>query len=116
MIRLVIDAIAPTTAMGQPRAEDNGCRRRLSGQDGGNETEETTMSDLDDILHDLVVANRILAHQNVVDAYGHVSVRHPTKPDRFFLSRSRSPELVTRDDILEFDLDCNPIDQRGREI
>jgi ribulose-5-phosphate 4-epimerase/fuculose-1-phosphate aldolase len=77
---------------------------------------KTKMSDLDEILHDLVVANRILAHQNVVDAYGHVSVRHPTKPDRFFLSRSRSPELVTRDDLLEFDLDCKPIDQHGRDI
>jgi HCOMODA/2-hydroxy-3-carboxy-muconic semialdehyde decarboxylase len=74
------------------------------------------MSNLDELLHDLVVANRILAHQNVVDAYGHVSVRHPDKADRFFLSVSRSPELVTRDDILEFDLDCNPIDQRGRQI
>jgi len=74
------------------------------------------MSDLDELLHDLVVANRILAHQGVVDAYGHVSFRHPTRPDRFFLARSRSPELVTRDDLLEFDLDCNPIDQRGREI
>jgi len=52
----------------------------------------------------------------VVDAYGHVSVRHPDRPDRFFLSCSRSPELVTRDDILEFDLECKPIDQRGREI
>ncbi|HLI22871.1 MAG TPA: class II aldolase/adducin family protein [Stellaceae bacterium] len=74
------------------------------------------MSDLDQMLNDLVVANRILAHQGVVDAYGHVSIRHPDRPDRFFLSRSRSPELVTRDDLLEFDLDCNPIDQRGREI
>jgi ribulose-5-phosphate 4-epimerase/fuculose-1-phosphate aldolase len=74
------------------------------------------MSDLETLLHDLVVANRILAHQSVVDAYGHVSIRHPDRPDRFFLARSRSPELVTRDDLLEFDLDCNPIDQRGREI
>lgn len=74
------------------------------------------MSDLQTMLKDLVVANRILAHQGVVDAYGHVSMRHPERPDRFFLSRSRSPELVTLDDILEFDLDCNPIDQRGREI
>jgi ribulose-5-phosphate 4-epimerase/fuculose-1-phosphate aldolase len=86
------------------------------GKISATKRRNTTMSDLDEILHDLVVANRILAHQNVVDAYGHVSVRHPTKPDRFFLSRSRSPELVTRDDLLEFDLDCKPIDQRGREI
>jgi len=63
---------------------------------------------------DLVIANRILAHEGVVDGFGHVSVRHPERPDRFFMSRSRSPELVTLGDIMEFDLDCNPVDQRGR--
>jgi ribulose-5-phosphate 4-epimerase/fuculose-1-phosphate aldolase len=67
-----------------------------------------------DVLRDLVIANRILAHEGVVDAYGHISVRHPERPDRFFLSGSRSPELVTHDDIIEYDLDCNPIDLRGR--
>jgi ribulose-5-phosphate 4-epimerase/fuculose-1-phosphate aldolase len=67
-----------------------------------------------DILRDLVIANRILAHEGVVDAYGHISVRHPERPDRFFLSGSRSPELVTLDDLIEYDLDCNPIDLRGR--
>jgi len=66
-----------------------------------------------DVLRDLVTANRILAHEGVVDAYGHISVRHPERPDRFFLSCSRSPELVALDDIIEYDLDCNPIDQRG---
>jgi ribulose-5-phosphate 4-epimerase/fuculose-1-phosphate aldolase len=65
-------------------------------------------------LEDLVIANRILAHEGVVDGFGHVSLRHPERPDRFFMSRSRSPELVTLDDIMEFDLDCNPIEQRGR--
>jgi HCOMODA/2-hydroxy-3-carboxy-muconic semialdehyde decarboxylase len=54
---------------------------------------------------DLVIANRVLAHQGVVDAYGHVSIRHPDKPDHFLLSRSRSPELVTEADIMEFTLD-----------
>ncbi len=67
-----------------------------------------------DIMRDLVIANRILAREDVVDAYGHISVRHPERPDRFFLSGSRSPELVTLDDIIEYDLDCNPIDPRGR--
>jgi ribulose-5-phosphate 4-epimerase/fuculose-1-phosphate aldolase len=72
------------------------------------------MGGLQEQLEDLVIANRILAHEGVVDGYGHVSLRHPERADRFFLSRSRSPELVTLDDIMEFDLDCNPIDQRGR--
>ena len=51
-----------------------------------------------------------------MDALGHVSVRHPELPDRYLLSCSRSPELVAEDDILEFDLDSNPIDQHGRAI
>jgi HCOMODA/2-hydroxy-3-carboxy-muconic semialdehyde decarboxylase len=72
------------------------------------------MATLEEHLEDLVIANRILAHEGVVDGFGHVSMRHPERADRFFMSRSRSPELVTRDDIMEFDLHCNPIDQRGR--
>jgi ribulose-5-phosphate 4-epimerase/fuculose-1-phosphate aldolase len=67
-----------------------------------------------DVLRNLVIANHILAHEGVVDAYGHISVRHPERSDRFFLSGSRSPELVALDDIIEYDLDCNPIDLRGR--
>lgn len=59
----------------------------------------------DNAVRDLVLANRILARENIIDGFGHVSVRHPTNPNRFLLSRSRSPEVVTRDDIMEFDLD-----------
>ena len=65
----------------------------------------TEPSPLNGILRDLVLANRILAHENVIDAFGHVSVRHPDNPDRFLLSRSRSPALVTSDDIMEFERD-----------
>src|SRR5215472_15601855 len=67
------------------------------------------MSVLEQAFRDLVIANRILAHQGVVDAYGHVSIRHPTNPERFLLSRSRSPELVEEKDIMEFSLDGKPI-------
>jgi HCOMODA/2-hydroxy-3-carboxy-muconic semialdehyde decarboxylase len=67
------------------------------------------MKDLDTVVRDLVVANRILAHQGVVDAYGHVSVRHPRNPDRYLLSCSRSPELVKASDIMEFHLDGTPV-------
>ncbi|WP_376096106.1 class II aldolase/adducin family protein [Roseomonas sp. CCTCC AB2023176] len=69
--------------------------------------------DLHALLGDLVIANRILAHEGVLDDFGHVAVRHPERPDRFFCSRSRSPELVTRDDLLEFDLDGTPTDPKG---
>ena len=67
-------------------------------------------------IQELVIANRIMAHENVIDDFGHVSVRHPLRPDRYFVSRSRSPELVTREDIMEFDLDDNPIEQNGRPM
>jgi ribulose-5-phosphate 4-epimerase/fuculose-1-phosphate aldolase len=70
---------------------------------------DKTMSDLDDVLRDLVLANRILAHEGVVDAYGHVSVRSPRDPGHYFISVSRSPELVTSADIVEFTLDGNPV-------
>ena len=62
----------------------------------------------------LVAANRILAHEGVVDAFGHVSVRDPRNAERFWLSRSRSPALVELDDLMEFTLDGAPVDARGR--
>jgi ribulose-5-phosphate 4-epimerase/fuculose-1-phosphate aldolase len=65
-------------------------------------------------LRDLVIANRILARENVIDDFGHVSVRHPTDKDRFFLSRSRSPQNVTRDDLMEFALDGTLINEDPR--
>jgi ribulose-5-phosphate 4-epimerase/fuculose-1-phosphate aldolase len=74
------------------------------------------MSDLNVLQRDLVTANHILAREGVTDALGHVSVRHPDRPDHFFLSCSRSPELVQLDDIMEYDLECNPTDQRGRPM
>jgi ribulose-5-phosphate 4-epimerase/fuculose-1-phosphate aldolase len=58
---------------------------------------------------EVVSANRILGHEGILDAFGHVSVRHPDRPDRFFLSRARSPELVDDTDLLEFDLDGEPV-------
>jgi ribulose-5-phosphate 4-epimerase/fuculose-1-phosphate aldolase len=69
--------------------------------------------DLHALLGDLVIGNRILAHEGVLDDFGHVAVRHPERPDRFFVSRSRSPELVSRDDLLEFTLDGVPVDPKG---
>jgi ribulose-5-phosphate 4-epimerase/fuculose-1-phosphate aldolase len=62
----------------------------------------------------LVAANRILANENIVDAFGHVSVRDPRNARRFVMSRSRSPALVALDDLMEFDLDGTPVDARGR--
>jgi HCOMODA/2-hydroxy-3-carboxy-muconic semialdehyde decarboxylase len=63
----------------------------------------------DRAVRDVVIGNRILAHEGVVDAYGHVSVRHPDDPGRFLLSRSRAPELVEPRDVMEFDLAGNAV-------
>lgn len=71
------------------------------------------MADLDDTMSQLAVANRILAREDVVDAFGHVSVRHPNRPECFLLARSRSPELVGRDDLLEFGPDGEPVNDNG---
>lgn len=59
-------------------------------------------------IEDLVAASRILAAQGVLDAFGHVSIRHPERPDRYLLSRNLAPELVTAADIVEYDLDSEP--------
>jgi ribulose-5-phosphate 4-epimerase/fuculose-1-phosphate aldolase len=66
------------------------------------------------IVEDLVIANRILSDQNVLDGFGHISVRHPNNPDRYLMARSIAPALVTAADIMEYDLDSNPVDPKGR--
>ena len=69
------------------------------------------MSDiLAQTIQDIVDANHILANEGVLDGFGHVSARHPHHPDRFLISRSRSPALVAREDIVELDLDGEPLE------
>jgi HCOMODA/2-hydroxy-3-carboxy-muconic semialdehyde decarboxylase len=69
----------------------------------------------ENLLDDLVAANRILAEHGVIDAYGHVSIRSPEDPKRFFLARAIAPETVQREDILEYDLEAQALDARGRD-
>jgi len=66
------------------------------------------------VLEEFAAASRILADQGVVDAFGHVSMRHPDDPNRFLMARAVAPALVTADDIMEFDLDSTPCENRGR--
>src|SRR5881628_2194557 len=68
------------------------------------------------LIEDLVAASRILAAEGVLDGYGHVSVRHPANPERYLMSRSLAPALVSVDDIMEFDLESTPVDGRGRAM
>ncbi|HXB76365.1 MAG TPA: class II aldolase/adducin family protein [Bradyrhizobium sp.] len=70
---------------------------------------ETASQAVQSTIRELVDANHILFDQGVVDGFGHVSVRHPERPERFLLSRSMAPALVTEQDVLEFDLDGNGV-------
>jgi ribulose-5-phosphate 4-epimerase/fuculose-1-phosphate aldolase len=73
------------------------------------------MADMDALaLDELVTANRILAREGILDAFGHVSVRHPAHPDRFCLSRARAPECIEASDIMQFALDGAPFEPAGR--
>jgi HCOMODA/2-hydroxy-3-carboxy-muconic semialdehyde decarboxylase len=74
------------------------------------------MREIDRVKNDLVIANRILAREDIVDAYGHVSMRSPQNPNRFFLSRSVAPELVTAEDIVEHDLEGHPVGDEKRAL
>ena len=67
------------------------------------------MGVLQDLTEELVTANHILAHERVVDSFGHISARHPERPDRYFLSRARAPRLAESGDIMEFTLDGNSV-------
>src|SRR6476660_7267424 len=66
------------------------------------------------LSEDLAAASRILVAQGVVDGFGHVSMRHPSAPDRYLMSRSIAPALVTPEDIIEYTLDSNPCNANGR--
>lgn len=68
------------------------------------------------LLADLAIANHILYDQGVVDAFGHVSVRHDQHADRFLLARNMAPALVEADDIVEFDLDGNALNGDTRKV
>src|SRR5262245_5093966 len=67
-------------------------------------------------IEELVLANRILNDRGVLDAYGHVSIRHPADPQRYLMARALAAGLVTAADVMEFDLDSNPVDRRGRSM
>jgi HCOMODA/2-hydroxy-3-carboxy-muconic semialdehyde decarboxylase len=81
------------------------------------QTSATPLAGVDPaLIEDIVVGSRVLADFGVLDGFGHVSARHPTNPNHFLMSRSLAPALVTADDIMEFDLDGNPVDARGRQV
>ena len=66
------------------------------------------------IIADLAAAARILAARGVVDGFGHVSMRHPSAPDRYLMAKSIAPALVKPADIIEYTLDSDPCEDLGR--
>jgi ribulose-5-phosphate 4-epimerase/fuculose-1-phosphate aldolase len=68
------------------------------------------------LIEDIVTGSRVLADFGILDGFGHVSARHPATPNRFLMSRSLAPALVTANDIMEFDLEGNAVDARGRSL
>jgi ribulose-5-phosphate 4-epimerase/fuculose-1-phosphate aldolase len=74
------------------------------------------MSNLDAMIQDLVIARRILAREEVVVTFGHVSVRYPDNPNCLLIALSLAPELVGREDIVELDLDGQPVRDEGRSL
>lgn len=70
---------------------------------------EKQTGELAELFHELIVATRILANQKVLDAFGHVSVRHPQNPGRYFISPHQAPELAETVDLLEMDLESQPV-------
>jgi ribulose-5-phosphate 4-epimerase/fuculose-1-phosphate aldolase len=69
-----------------------------------------------ELIEELVTANQILFDQGVVDAFGHISVRHDKRPDRFLLARNMAPSRVTAEDIVEFTLDGEAVNANGRKV
>jgi len=77
---------------------------------------EMTAASISEIKASLVLANRILVRHQVLDSFGHISARHPTRPDCYLLARRKAPGLVQLDDIIEFGPDGEPTEERNAEI
>ena len=113
--RLVLeqDGLRISGDVGDRRAVFPDQRRRLDFARSSarvSSSREKHMADpLAQARHDLAVANRVVSYEGIIDAFGHVSMRHPTKPDRYLISRSRSPEVVEASDIYEYTLDSEPV-------
>ena len=85
----------------------------LAAASAGQTAKPAQISGNGSLLGDLVVANRILSNENILDGLGHVSARSVQRPDHFFMARDLAPGLVTAADIVEYDLDGNAVDPKA---
>ncbi len=81
----------------------------ISAKQMAHRKETSVANMLIEARRELALANRIVANEGVIDAFGHVSMRHPGNPGRYLLSRSRAPELVSPEDFIEYDLESQKI-------
>jgi HCOMODA/2-hydroxy-3-carboxy-muconic semialdehyde decarboxylase len=87
---------------------------QASAQQQPQQSPPTTAGPADPkVIEDLVAAYRILADHNLLDGWGHVSVRHNKDPNRYLMARGMSADMVTAKDMVEFDLDSRPVDTHG---
>lgn len=80
------------------------------------DTADASAAPSHELIEELVAANQILFDQGVVDAFGHISVRHDKRPDRFLLARNMAPSRVMEEDIVEFTLDGEAVNANGRKV
>lgn len=73
------------------------------------------MPSLSEVIEELVTANRILAREEILDSFGHISARHPENPNRFLLSRARAPDMIEEADIMTFEHDGTPVEPGDRK-
>src|SRR3954453_23860628 len=78
-------------------------------------SKDERMTKVEAVIDELVTANRILAREGIVDSFGHPSIRHPERPDRFLISRARAPDLIEPSDIMEFTLDGTVVGSDDRK-
>jgi ribulose-5-phosphate 4-epimerase/fuculose-1-phosphate aldolase len=75
------------------------------------ETVRRSSDALEALKRDLVIASRILSGPEVgiLDTAGHVTVRHPGNPNRFFITRAMAPGSATVESLIENDLDSQAV-------
>lgn len=98
------------------RAAAKRSRDRAVSEPGSKRASKPASAPDAGLIDDLVLANLILANEGVLDGYGHVSARHDKKPDRFLISRHRTPMAVEKEDIMILDLDAKAADGSSGQL
>ena len=93
-----------------------GAARDSAGESAAAAEGQAGAAQVSDLRDELVTANRILFHQGVFDAFGHISARDPANPAHYLMARSVQPPLVTRADIVALDADSNSVEKGASDV